>query len=207
MKFLRNIFSQLHTFVLWLLISVLLWAWVFSFLTDTSREKKVMLFAHVGELHDRDLTLRLEAHKPEGIKMIKVHDFEYQMIDTSKTFGDLYIVPQSELEQMLEKDPGAVLEILDPGDHPTYLFEGRPVGLLAYDAETNCGLGAGSYIFYPSPEFDGQNYYLCVSSDTLHYPGAEAAVDEAARAVITDLLTLWEQGPEIPDRPRTESGE
>ena len=195
MKILRNIFSQLHTFVLWLLISVLLWAWVFSFLTDTSREKKVMLFAHVGELHDRDLTLRLEAHKPEGIKMIKVHDFEYQMIDTSKTFGDLYIVPQSELEQMLEKDPGAVLEILDPGDHPTYLFEGRPVGLLAYDAETNC------------PEFDGQNYYLCVSSDTLHYPGAEAAVDEAARAVITDLLTLWEQGPEIPDRPRAESGE
>ena len=126
MKFLRNIFSQLHTFVLWLLISVLLWAWVFSFLTDTSREKKVMLFAHVGELHDRDLTLRLEAHKPEGIKMIKVHDFEYQMIDTSKTFGDLYIVPQSELEQMLEKDPGAVLEILDPGTIPPICSRAGP---------------------------------------------------------------------------------
>ncbi len=207
MKFIKNVLSQLHTFVLWLLISVLLWGWIFSFLNDTGREKKVTVFANVGELHDRELTLRLEEHKPEGLKMIKVHDFEYQMVGTNKIYGDLYIVPVSDLEKMLEKDPGAVLPLRNTGDHPVYEFDGKPVGLLAYDAETNEGLGAGSYIFYPRPELDGQNFYLCVSKDTLHYEGAEGAVDDAARAVILDLLTLWEKGSEIPERPKGQSGD
>lgn len=207
MKIIKNIFSQLHTFVLWLLISVLLWGWIFSFLTDTSREKKIMIFVNAGELRDRELALRLEEQKPDGIKMIKVHDFEYQMIGTTKVYGDLYIVPESDLERMLEKDPGAVLPIRDPGGHPVYEYGGQPVAFLAYDAGTNSGIGASRYIFYPRPELDGQNFYLCISSDTRHYEGAEGAVDDAAWTVAMDLLTLWEQGTEIPASPWTSKTE
>ena len=41
MRVLRNIFSQLHEYVLWLLLSTVLWGWIFaSFVTDTKAEKK-----------------------------------------------------------------------------------------------------------------------------------------------------------------------
>ena len=47
MKILKNIWSQLHLYLLWLLASALIWGLVFSFLTDAPPEKKVTLFIDV----------------------------------------------------------------------------------------------------------------------------------------------------------------
>ena len=51
-RVLKNILSQLHSFALWALMSILLWGWIFGLATDTSYDKKVMIYCHVPELRD-----------------------------------------------------------------------------------------------------------------------------------------------------------
>ena len=53
MKILRNIFSQLHVYVLWLLLSTMFWGWIFaSFVNDTSPEKKVTIYVDAPAVAD-----------------------------------------------------------------------------------------------------------------------------------------------------------
>ena len=82
MRVLKNIWSQLHRFVFWALLSTILWAWIFTLITDTVPEKKVTLYVQTENCRSMELTLKLEEEKPEGIKMVKVHPFSYAV------FGD-----------------------------------------------------------------------------------------------------------------------
>ena len=66
-----------HRFVFWALLSTILWAWIFTLLTDTVPEKKVTLYVQTEDCRSVELTLKLEEEKPEGIKMVKVHPFSY----------------------------------------------------------------------------------------------------------------------------------
>ena len=113
MKILKNILSQFHTFLLWAMASVLLWSWIYTLVNDAPREKKVTVFINAVAIDDHALALRLEEHLPDGIRKIKVHDFEYGMIGTDVK-GDIYVVRASQLEQMLREKPEAVLPITAP---------------------------------------------------------------------------------------------
>jgi hypothetical protein len=44
MRFLKNIVSQTHRWILWALLSAVFWAWIFTLLTDTVPAKKVTVF-------------------------------------------------------------------------------------------------------------------------------------------------------------------
>ena len=45
MRVLKNILGQLHVYVVWLILSAVLWGFVFNFVTDAPAEKKLVLFA------------------------------------------------------------------------------------------------------------------------------------------------------------------
>lgn len=140
MRVLKNIFSQLHSFVLWALASALLWGWVFTFVTDTSVRKKVTVYCYVPEIRDVELAAALEEELPEGLKMIKVHSFEYVMMNMeTMRQGDLFILPASTVEQYKELiDPelgrvkvydaaareGAATDFITYLDEDYYLFYG-----------------------------------------------------------------------------------
>ncbi|MCH5339732.1 MAG: hypothetical protein J1E03_13190 [Acetatifactor sp.] len=161
MKILKNITSQLHTFVLWLLISAFFWGWIFTFVTDTSHERKVTVYCHVPEVQDVTLAVELERQMPEGLRMIKVHSFDYVMFDMeSMELGDIFIIPASEIETYAE-----------------WLFPvGEEQGVKVYDAATGEGI-ATSYIRYAEEDF-----YLFLGTGSVHLEDGKAL--EVAMALL-----------------------
>ncbi len=163
MRVVKNILSQLHTFVLWLLASALIWGWVFTIVTDTSPEKKVTVYCHVPTMADTALAAALEEDMPQGLRMIQVHTFDYVMFGKDLfDRGDIFIVPASE-------DPAFVQDLLP--------VEGEG-GTKVYDAATGEGV-AVDYIHYGD-----EDYYMYLGSGSVHLE------DGAALAVARTLLEM-----------------
>ena len=192
MKLFRNIFSQLHTFILWLLLSLLFWGWIFTILTDTDKNHKVVVYVDAYELHDRELAIRLEEEKPEGIKMIKVRDFSYDVVENGDMeASDIYIVRESKLKEMLRDNAEALACIPASGGYETYEYNDQIYAIRVYDGQTRTGPAAGRYILYwPDQEPDQENCYLCFNAASLHLLTNEGAVDNAAWEVAEDFLAI-----------------
>ena len=160
MRALKNILSHLHIFALWAVLSAILWGWIFTLVTDTSPHKKVTVYCHVPELQDKSLAIALEENMPEGLKMIKVHSFDYFMLNTqSIDKGDVYIIPASETEQFAEDLATAE-------------------GIRVYDSATGTGI-ATEYITYGD-----EDYYLFLGAASVHLDDGKAlAVAEALLAI------------------------
>lgn len=159
MRFFKNVFSKLHVFVLWALMSAIFWGWIFTFVTDTSPDKKVSVYFYVPEIRDTELAVELERDMPAGLKMVKVHNFQYVMFNMeSVENGDVFVLPESQI--------GEYRELLTPGD----------AGRLIYDAETRTG-GADSYAGY-----EDEDYYLFIGVNSVH------RADGAAEKIAEDIL-------------------
>lgn len=147
MRFLKNVFSQLHSFVLWLLASCLFWGWIFTMVTDVPPAEKVTVYCDVPEIQDTAMAVALEEDMPEGLRMIKVHAFSYVMFDMETIDrGDIFILPASGIETY----SGDLLPI-DGED-----------GAQVYDPETGQG-AALAYIQYAD-----EDYYLFLGAGSVH---------------------------------------
>lgn len=163
MKTLKRIFSHLHTFVLWLLISALFWSWIFTFVTDTSPERKITVYCDVRQLEDTALAVALEENMPEGLRMIKAHSFDYVMFGVDAFYqGDIFILPASSVE--------TYAEFLAPVDGVD--------SVKIYDAAAGAG-AAMAYIHYTD-----EDYYLFLGSGSAHLE------DGKALAVARQLLAM-----------------
>ena len=155
MRILKNILSQLHSFVLWLLVSAFFWGWIFTMVTDTSPDKKVTVYCHVPGIQDTALAAALEEHMPEGLRMIKVHSFDYVMFDVeSIRLGDVFILPASEIELFAD-------DLAPVGEEP---------GVKVYDASADDGI-AMAYIQY---EAAGEDFYLFLGAQSVHLEDGKA---------------------------------
>ena len=160
MKLLKNIVSRFHIFLLWLLASVMFWSWIFTMVTDTSPDKKVTVYCHVPAVQDTALAVALEEHIPAGLKMIKVHSFDYVMFDEESIGkGDVFIIPASEIE-------------LFAGDLAPV---GEERGVKVYEASTGIGI-AMDYIQYADEDF-----YLFLGAGSAHLEDGKAL--EVARLI------------------------
>ena len=163
MKILKNIVSQFHTFLLWLVVSFMFWSWVFTMVTDTSPDKKVTVYCHVPGIQDTALAVALEERMPAGLKMIKVHSFDYVMFDEeSINRGDVFIIPASEIELFA----GSLVPV------------GEEQGVRVYEASTGAGV-AMEYIQYADEDF-----YLFLGAGSVHLE------DGKALEVATRLLAM-----------------
>lgn len=161
MKMLKNIISQLHSFVLWLLVSAIFWSWIFTFVNDTSPDKKVTLYCKVPEVQETALAAALEKQMPEGLRMIKVRSFDYVMFGVEEFYrGDLFIVPVSEIE--------TYAEFLVP-------MEGEESAKV-HDASDDTGVAA-AYIRYGD-----EDYYLYLGNGSVHLEDGKAM--EVAEALL-----------------------
>lgn len=194
MRILKNILSNLHRFVLWALLSVLFWSWIFTFLTDTAPAKKVTVFIDAVRLDELALNLRLEEDLPDGIKMVRVHNLDYQMMGGRET-GDLYILPASKLARTLAEHPQTVAPIELPPGCEGYDQDGVCCGVCVYDAETGVGCATDKVTYRSGDPVDGagssaENYYLCINAASIHYAKNENAIDNAAWQVAMTFLRL-----------------
>ena len=179
MRVLKNILSQLHEYVVWAILAAVLWGFVFNFLTDAPEEKKLVLFAEVESCRDRELSAALEARRPEGIRLIQAHSFDYAMFDeTGLLNADVYIVPIESVEGYRDS-----FRPLDPAALPAAAGElleldGEPCGIRVWDGESGF---AADFLGYGEGE-----YYLFLGANSLH----AGEKDMAAYWLIGELLNM-----------------
>lgn len=155
MRVLKNIFSHLHIFVAWAILSAMFWTWIFTFVTDTTADKKITVYCHVPKVQGVELAVRLEENMPDGLKMIKVHSFDYVMFNVdSINDGDIYIIPASEREPFAE-------DLVPVGEEN---------GVKVYDCETGIGT-AMEYISYGN-----EDYYLFLGAGSAHLEDGKALI-------------------------------
>ncbi len=180
MRFLKNIVSQTHRWILWALLSAVFWAWIFTLLTDTVPAKKVTVFVQTEDCQAEALALRLEEELPEGIKMVKVHPFSYILFDNGELqVADLYVVRGSEMESLLADF--APLDGVDwaGADREPYVYEGRSYGVKIWDAAAQTGAAKDYLGFEP-----GEDYYLCMNADSPHLGDGDGAALQIAEALL-----------------------
>ncbi len=180
MSKIRKFFSLIPALILWLMLSVLVWGFVFTRITDTDAAHKITLFIDTQVTDATGLAVKLEEGLGGNIKMVKVHPFTYAMLDGEQLkAADLFIIRADHMETY-----GDWLTPL-----PEEIREGDAWGVRAYDAETQAGIAADFINYRPlgEPELD---YYLCFGNRSRHNPSLENAVDNAALAAANLLLNL-----------------
>ncbi|MBR1757785.1 MAG: hypothetical protein IJ744_03545 [Lachnospiraceae bacterium] len=178
----RRFFSQIYLYLLWLIVAVMFWGWIFSLKTDTSAEKKVMVFADVDAMDEVGLSAKLEEEMPEGIRMVQAHPFSYVIFNENLLVNaDVFIVPENEIEELL--DTFAPMEREEGETY--YEVDGVAYGKKIYDAATKEG-PAKTFITYTTDKDDSQDYYLFYGIYSLH----TGSLDEAAYEIANHLLCL-----------------
>ena len=167
----KRTLSRFPVYLLWALASVILWSYVFSFLTDTSPAKKLTVYISAEKVEDVELAARLEeGGLPDGIRMIKVHPFSYAMFSESDLLSaDLYVVKASEADGWRDSFrplPDGLNGELDLGNGVQ--------GIRVYDAATGTGL-FDDLIEYAAPGLPAEDYYLFFGAESQHTETVDGA--------------------------------
>ena len=172
MRVIRNIFKRWHVYITWALLSTIFMGWIFTFLTDTTPAHKITMYIHAYTLEDQALSMKLEEALPEGIRMVKVHSFDYALFgQTGFVDADMFLISASEIESYLT-DFMSLEECAEKHPELTYYYDegGVPCGIRVYDSETEEGI-AMTYITYKIPEALGrapEDYYLFFGKEGFH---------------------------------------
>ena len=150
------------------LASAVFWGWIFTFLTDTDPERKIVIYADMREFRWRELSAALEEQAPEGIRLVQVRPFTYALMNPAALEqADLYVMPESHAEEY--------------ADWILPAPERESAGLLLYDAETGEG-AAREYLNYG--ECPGENWYLYFGARSSHAGGVDSAAGEIAERLL-----------------------
>lgn len=172
MRVLKAIWSKLHVYVLWLIVSVIFWGWIFTLVTGAPAEKKVTFFIDAPGCRDTALDVELEKTMPAGLRQVRAHLFSYIMFGEEELLNaDFYVVPASSAEEY--RDSFRPLpEALAQGAG-LYRIEGVPCGLPVEGA-------ASTWVDY----VPGEEYFLFFGANSVHIE------DGAAFAVAESYLAL-----------------
>ena len=173
MRVLRAIWSKLHVYVLWLLISAIFWGWIFTLVADAPAAKKVTLLIYAPECRETELDLELEKSIPAGIRQIRAHLFSYALFEEEDELSsaDLYVLPARDASEMPAAFRPLPEELAER--EGVFLADGTAYGLPV-------GGAAASFVGYPP----GEDYYLFFGAKSGHIEdGAALAVAEAFLAL------------------------
>ena len=185
MKTVKKIASQILVFLTFLVLSSMLWGWLFTVVTDTAPENKITIYIDCQTVADTALAARLEEDLPEGVRMVKVHPFSYAFFDSdAMEAADLFIVPKSKAD--VYRDSFAVCSI---SNENTLTLSNGVTGDKIYDAASGTG-GAAKYITYINEAGETEDFYLFYGAASLHVASNENAVDNAAAEVARLLFTI-----------------
>lgn len=185
MRIVKKIGGQILVFLTFLVLSTMLWGWLFTLKTDTAPAHKITLYIDAAGVRDTALAAKLEETLPENIRMVKVHAFSYAFFDDQALSGaDIFIVPERSAEGW--RDSFAPVE--NPSGDSLRLENGA-AGILVYNAASGRG-SAASYITYLNEDGDPENFYLFFGARSAHYAGNDNAVDNAAAELARAFMEL-----------------
>ncbi|MBO6013847.1 MAG: hypothetical protein J6P48_00090 [Oscillospiraceae bacterium] len=180
MRILKNIVSRLHTYVLWALIAAVFWGFIFGIITDAPAEKKIVIFADALRCEEKDLDIELEKTKPDSIRLIRAHTFDYTMFDEAGLLNaDIYLVPGSRAADYIESYSPLNPSRLPWKDAELWSWEGTAYGLKLQ--------GALPYFDFGAEESD---VYLFFGVNSVHTASLNGSADDAALQVAYDLSHL-----------------
>ncbi|MBQ8556380.1 MAG: hypothetical protein IJ438_10990 [Clostridia bacterium] len=186
-KTIKALFDLLPAMLMWLMLSVFIWGWIFTFLTDAAPENKIVLYIDAPVSATKELALALEETGAEAIKLVKVHPFTHAMMDSAPLEqSDLYIVSASAVGTYADWFVPLPEALLDAGE--VFTLEGTPMGLRIYDHAS--GTGAASQHVAYTAEGKAEDYYLFFGRQSLHVDTNEGAADNLAIDYARTLLTL-----------------
>ncbi len=183
----RRILSQLHRYVLWLLVSTVFWAWIFTFLTDAPQQQKIVLYADTPAIDGEAMAEALSDPLPDGIRLVQVHPFSYALFDSTEPMAaDLYILSDTEIAAYLDRLlPWPETDGTD-GD---YTVDGCVYGRRIYDKQTHSGT-AGGFVTYTAQGQPEENYYLCFNRNSVHLKDADALSSAAPYGIACRILQM-----------------
>lgn len=193
MKPAKRLWNLIPAMILWGMLSVFLWGWIFTFLTDTQPENKLTLFVDAAVTDGTGLAVQLEETLlDDTISMVKVHPFTYAMLDSEPLRqSDAYLVRASHVEEYREWfAPWSVgFSVKDGSDEALLLLDGAPYGIRVYDAATGTGI-AQAFIDYHDPALPDEDYFLMLGKASLHLTANEGGLDDRAILLAEAILSL-----------------
>ena len=122
----RRFFRLLPALLTWALLSVMVWGWIFSILTDAPAEKKLIVYIDAPVNRGRELAGKLEESFPRSlIQFIEVRSFSYSMMgDSPASDGDIFIIPSENSDEYADWFSG------EPGE--LFASAGESAPLSAY---------------------------------------------------------------------------
>lgn len=173
MEKLKRFWNLVPALILWLMLSIFLWGWIFTFLTDTAPENKLTLFVDAAVPEATGLAVKLEEIAlDDTIRMVKVRPFSYAMLDGEPLRrADLYIVREGNLEEYGDWFAPLPEDFSDIGQ--IWEKDGVPMGVKVYDHETGLG-AAAAYITYENPQYPDEDYYLLFGKASAHLKDGRA---------------------------------
>lgn len=193
MKPMKRLWNLIPAMILWGMLSVFLWGWIFTFLTDTQPENKLTLFIDAAVTDGTGLAVQLEETLlDDTISMVKVYPFTYAMLDSEPLRqSDAYLVRASHVEEYREWfAPWSVgFSAKDGSDDALLLLDGAPYGIRVYDAATGTGI-AQAFIDYHDPALPDEDYYLMLGKASLHLTANEGGLDDRAILLAEAILAL-----------------
>ena len=177
-KVARNLLRQLLLYLLCIILSAIFTTFVFGRIRDTVPAKKISIFADVPSVKNAELEVLFSEDLPEGIKMVKAHTFDYDVLGfAGGSEADIFIVEASDAEKYLEHF-APVSEFLPPRSvYQYYVHGGVPYGVLI---KGGGNASASDYIDYQ----EGRDYYLFFGNKSLH-PGQDGAAAYIAERLMT----------------------
>ena len=189
MKTIRRLISLIPLLILWLMVSIILWGFVFNLITDAPPSQKITLCVDAETPGATSLAVLMEEKLEGSVRMVKVRPFDYAMFDSGTLTGaDLLIVPASHVETYQSWFAPIPSELLT--EDGLLEIEGIPYGIPAYEADTDRGAAAG-YIQYNVPGREAEDYYLFFGKESVHLSENEKAADNAAVDAARCLFDLY----------------
>jgi len=186
MKTVKKIMNLVPLMLFWLMMSVFVWSWIFTFLTDAPRAEKIVLYVECAVPGDTFIAAKLEETPSPSIRMAQVRPFSYSMMSSQGIRNaDLYIVSESGMKEYFEwllplpENAASLCE--------THSLNGIPYGIKVYDALTQSGI-LSNQIAYDTEK--AENYYLAFGKQSLHIAGNENAVSDEAVSYAARLFEI-----------------
>ena len=180
----KSLLRNLHRYVFWALISVMLWAWIFTLLFSAPEKNKITIFADVPEIDGNALSIELEQDLPKGIRLIDAKTFNALLFQQYAVLnGDLYLVPESDTETYLPS-----FTPIDRAAFPGATFyesDGEAYGILLFDGQNGPAVGR-QYVTYAQDE----RCWLFFNKDSKHLGAWNGSADDAAIVIAQHFLKL-----------------
>ena len=184
MNAVKGILRNLHRYTLWLIVSVVLWAWIFTLITDAPAQNKLLLYAEVPAMDREGLSAVLEADMPGSIRFVEARPFMDEMFSPANVAaGDVFIVSESQVENY--RDAFSPLDRAAFPGRTFYEIDGGACGVCVFDEAAGIRIGTRYVTYGP-----GERYFLFFNAKSGHLGAQNGSRDDAALRAAQTFLTL-----------------